>query len=57
MYILVIIKRSTIIREAQHKSDSKLSGKPERKCSICGKGHLTIKFYKNPIESKHIVRK
>ena len=27
---------------SQHKSDSKPSGKPEIKCSICGKGHLTI---------------
>ena len=43
---------------SQHKSDSKPSGKPEIKCSICGKGHLTIKCYKKtPIESKHIVRK
>ena len=33
---------------SQHKSDSKPSGKPEIKCSICGKGHLTIKCYKNP---------
>ena len=42
---------------SQHISDSKPSGKPEIKCSICGNGHLTIKYYKNPIESKHIVRK
>ena len=43
---------------SQHKSDSKPSGKPEIKCSICGNGHLTIKYYKkNPRESKHIVRK
>ena len=33
---------------SQHKSDSKLSGKPKIRCSICGKGHLTIKCYKNP---------
>ena len=33
---------------SQHKSESKPSGKPEKKCSICGKGHLTIKCYKNP---------
>ena len=33
---------------SQHKSDSKPSGKPEIKCSICGKEHLTIKCYKNP---------
>ena len=33
---------------SQHKSDSKPSGKPEIKCSICGKGQLTIKCYKNP---------
>ena len=33
---------------SQHKSDSKPSGKPEIKCSICGKGHLTIECYKNP---------
>ena len=33
---------------SQHKSDSKPSSKPEIKCSICGKGHLTIKCYKNP---------
>ena len=33
---------------SQHKSDSKPSRKPEIKCSICGKGHLTIKCYKNP---------
>ena len=32
---------------SQHKSDSKPSGKPEINCSICGKGHLTIKCYKN----------
>ena len=33
---------------SQHKSDGKPSRKPEIKCSICGKGHLTIKCYKNP---------
>ena len=33
---------------SQYKSDSKPSRKPEIKCSICGKGHLTIKCYKNP---------
>ena len=33
---------------SQHKPDSKPSGKPEIKCSICGKGHLTSKCYKNP---------
>ena len=33
---------------SQHKSDSKPSRKPEIKCSISGKGHLTIKCYKNP---------
>ena len=33
---------------AQSKPDSKPSGKPEIKCGICGKGHLTIRCYKNP---------
>ena len=33
---------------AQSKPESKPSGKPEIKCGICGKGHLTIRFYKNP---------
>ena len=33
---------------SQHKFDRKPSRKPEIKCSICGKGHLTIKCYKNP---------
>ena len=33
---------------SQHKSDGKPSRKPEIKCSICGKGHLNIKCYKNP---------
>ena len=27
---------------SQHKSDGKPTGKPEIKCSICVKGHLTI---------------
>ena len=33
---------------AQSKPESKPSGKPETKCGICGKGHLTIRCYKNP---------
>ena len=33
---------------AQSKPESKPSGKPEIKCGICGKGHLTIRYYKNP---------
>ena len=33
---------------AQSKLESKPSGKPEIKCGICGKGHLTIRCYKNP---------
>ena len=33
---------------AQSKPESKPSGKPEIKCVICGKGHLTIRYYKNP---------
>ena len=33
---------------AQSKPESKASGKPEIKCGICGKEHLTIKCYKNP---------
>ena len=32
----------------QSKTESKPSGKPEIKCGICGKGHLTIRSYKNP---------
>ena len=32
----------------QSKPESKPSGKPEIKCGICGKGHLTIRCYKNP---------
>ena len=41
----------------QHKSDGRPTGKPEIKCSICSKGHLTIKCYKNRKGSNHIVRK
>ena len=37
---------------AQSKPESKPSGKPEIKCGICGKGHLTIRCYKNP-DRKH----
>ena len=33
---------------AQSKPESKPSGKPVIKCGICGKGHLTIRCYKNP---------
>ena len=33
---------------AQSKPESKPSEKPEIKCGICGKGHLTIRCYKNP---------
>ena len=33
---------------AHRKPESKPSGKPEIKCGICGKGHLTIRCYKNP---------
>ena len=33
---------------AQSKPESKPNGKPEIKCSICRKGHLTIRCYKNP---------
>ena len=33
---------------AQSKPESKPSGKPEIKCGIFGKGHLTIRCYKNP---------
>ena len=29
------------------KHDGKPSGKPDIKCSICGKGHLTNKWYEN----------
>ena len=36
-------------KDAEHsKPESKPSGKPEIKCGICGKGHLTIRCYKNP---------
>ena len=34
--------------EAQTKPESKPSGKPEIKCGIYGKKHLTIRCYKNP---------
>ena len=33
---------------AHSKPESKPSGKPEIKCGIFGKGHLTIRFYKHP---------
>ena len=33
---------------AQSKTESEPSGKPGIKCGICGKGHLTIRCYKNP---------
>ena len=33
---------------AHSKPESKPSGKPEIKCGICGKGHLTIRCYNNP---------
>ena len=33
---------------AHSKPESKPSGNPEIKCGICGKGHLTIRCYKNP---------
>ena len=33
---------------AQSKPESKPSGKPEIICGICGKGHFTIRCYKNP---------
>ena len=33
---------------AHCKPESKPSGKPEIKCGICGKGHSTIRYYKNP---------
>ena len=32
---------------AQSKPESKPSGKPDIKCGICGKGHLTIRCKKN----------
>ena len=33
---------------AYSKPESKPSGKPDIKYGICGKGHLTIRCYKNP---------
>ena len=42
---------------AHSEPESKPSGKPEIKCGICGKGHLTISVIKIPIENKRIVRK
>ena len=42
---------------AHSKPESKPSGKPEIKCSICGKGHLTIRCYKIPTGNKRTVRK
>ena len=33
---------------AHSKPGSNPSGKPEIKSGICGKGHLTIRWYKNP---------
>ena len=33
---------------AHSKPESKPSGKPEIRCGICDKGHLTIRCYKNP---------
>ena len=32
---------------AHNKPESKPSGKPEMQCGICGKGHLTVRCYKN----------
>ena len=40
---------------AHSKPESKPGGKPEIKCGICGKGHLTIRCYKNP-DSKQAYR-
>ena len=37
---------------AHSKPESKPSGKPEIKCGICGKGHLTIRCYKNPVRKQ-----
>ena len=38
----------------QSKPESKPSGKPEIKCGICGKGHLTVRcFKKNTIGNKY----
>ena len=42
---------------AQSKPESKPSGKPEIKCGICGKGHLTISVIRILIGNKRIVRK
>ena len=40
------------------KSDSsKWSGKPAIKCSICGKGHLTVRCYKTPIGNRYTAPK
>ena len=36
------------MNKGQSKPESKPSGKPEIKCDIYGKGHLTIRCYKNP---------
>ena len=33
---------------AQSKPERYQSGKPEINCGICGKGHLTIRCFKNP---------
>ena len=49
VYLLVLIKRSEILKGDRNINlISKPNGKPEIKCSICGKGHSTIKCYKNP---------
>ena len=45
-------QRDNNMGAAQSKPESKPSGKPEIKCGICGKGHLTIRCYKNP-DRKH----
>ena len=42
---------------AQSKPESKPSGKPEIKCGICRKEHLTIRRLGIPIGNKHTVRK
>ena len=40
------------------KSDSsKWSIKPAIKCSICGKGHLTVRCYKTPIGNRYTAPK
>ena len=36
---------------------NKAGGKQEIKCGICGKGHLTIKCYKNPNRMQQIAQK